>query len=133
MFRHSPQREKTHLEFVLTPVAALPLRPQEVPLCPFALDSQPGRLLFSFALFCVRRVGVDSSRMVNRGPGGEGADAGVTLSPDQDRSRRTLVHRAIAGGRTCTMRDVSNSVCGNNSYMNFYFLDWARPPGGKLD
>lgn len=38
-------------------------------------------------------------RMVNRGPGGEGAEKGVTLSSDKDRTNRTLVHRAIAGGK----------------------------------
>lgn len=35
--------------------------------------------------------------MVNRGPGGQGAEKGVTLSADKDRTNRTLVHRAIAG------------------------------------
>lgn len=41
--------------------------------------------------------------MVNRGPGGAGAGAGVTLSSEQDRPKRTLVHRAIAGGRALRM------------------------------
>ena len=37
--------------------------------------------------------------MVNRGPSGEGADKGVTLSSDKDKTNRTFVHRAIAGGK----------------------------------
>eukprot|EP00752_Nemacystus_decipiens_P009680 g8649.t1 len=67
-------------------------------------------------------------RMVNRGPHGEGADAGVTLSPDQDRSRRTLVHRAVAEAfpylQTKTHNDRRDSASQRVSVF------WSKRRGG---
>eukprot|EP00904_Undaria_pinnatifida_P002812 jgi/Undpi1/12531/HiC_scaffold_6.g02200.m1 len=52
-------------------------------------------------------------RMVNRGPSGEGADKGVTLSSDKDKTNRTFVHRAIAEAfpylQTKTCSDVKDA------------------------